>query len=221
MLLSELSPFDPRKFKTTTIVLAALVIVSLIPLRSLAQMDFLPAEIQDVELGISSSQLIDKIKNSGDHSTSPLANATRKKLVWPLANNPYYKQVEFEFTEKDRLYLMRFVLNQELRWNLTSLKKQFFDKYHISWDDPGKFRMKDNDVIMYLPDHGKLHFFEMSDVTTGQKSFELFDRNVSAEDRHTLKAGGGAKQAEQGNSTPLKEGVPGPVENKSPEAQGK
>ena len=35
------------------------------------------------------------------------------KLVWPLASNMYYKEVEFEFTEKDRLYLLRFVLNDE------------------------------------------------------------------------------------------------------------
>jgi hypothetical protein len=226
MPLSRLSPFNPRKFKTTTIVLATLVIVSLAPLGSLAQKDFLPPEIQDIELGISSSQVIDKIKNSGEHSMSDfpsrLPDAKRMKLTWPLANNMYYKQVEFEFTEKDRLYLLRFLLNDEMRWNLTSLKKQFFDQYSISWDDPSRMRMKNNDVILYIPDKGKLHFFEMRDVATGQKSFELFDRNASAEDRRPPKTDdSNAKQAEQGNSKPSKEGPSIPAENKSQEPQAK
>jgi hypothetical protein len=222
MSLNELSPFNPRKFKITTIVLATLVIVILAPLRSLAQKDFLPPEIQDIELGISSSQVIDKIKNSGEHSTSTLANRKRTILVWPLASNMYYKQVEFEFTEKDRLYLLRFVLNDEMRWNLSSLKKQFFEKYHISWDDPGRMRVKDNDVILYIPDQGKWHFFEMREVTTGQISFELFDRNVSAQDRQPSKTDdSNAKQAEQGNSAPSKEGASVPAEKKSREPQGK
>ncbi len=224
MSLSELSPFSPRQFQTITIVLAALVIVSLTPLNSLAQKDFLPPEIQDVQSGMPSSQVIDKIKNSGEHSTSALMlpNGRRTILIWPLASNMYYKQVEFEFTEKDRLYLLRFVLNDEMRWNLTSLKKQFFDKYKISWDDPGKMRVKNNDAILYMPDQGKWNFFEMRNVTTGQKSFELFDNNVSAEDRQPPKTGDGtAKQAEQGNSTPSKEGPSVPAEDKSPEPQGK
>jgi hypothetical protein len=226
MPLNQLSPINPSKFQTITIVLAALVIVSLTPLNSLAQQDFLPPEIQDVQLGMPSSQVIDMIKNSGEHSTSDhpsrLPNAKRMKLVWPLASNRYYKQVEFEFTEKDRLYLLRFVLNDEQKWNLTSLKKQFFDKYSISWEDPGRMRRGNLDVILYIPDQGKWHFFEIRDVTTGQKSFELFDRSVSAQDRQPPKTDdGGAKQAEQGNSTPSKEGASVPAENKSPEPQKK
>jgi hypothetical protein len=226
MSLSELSPFNSLKFKTTTIVLATLVIVILAPLKSLAQKDFLPPEIQDIELGISSSQVIDKIKNSGEHSTSDfpsrLPNAKRIKLTWPLANNMYYKQVEFEFTEKDRLYLLRFVLNDEMRWNVSSLKKQFFDKYNISWDDPGRMRMKNNDVILYIPDQGKSHFFEMRDVTTGQKSFELFDRKVSAEDRQPPKTDeSNPRQAEQENSAPSQERASVPSDNESQVPQAK
>jgi hypothetical protein len=226
MSQSELSPLILSKFRTTAILFAALIVVSLAPLRSLAQKDFLPPEIQDIDSGISSSQVIDKIKNSGEYSVSDLPsrlpNAKRTKLTWPLASNMYYKQLEFEFTEKDRLYLLRFVLNDEMRWNLTSLKKQFFDKYRISWDDPGRMRMQNNDVILYIPDQGKLHFFEMRDVTTGQKSFELFDRNVSAEDRQLPKTDDSkAKKAEQGNSKPSKEGAPVQSENKPPEPQRK
>lgn len=216
-------PPDSRKFKTVAIVLAALVIVSFAPISSLAQKDFLPPEIQNIQLGISSSQVLDMIKNSGEHTTSPVAKAPKRtRLVWPLANNMYYKQVEFEFTEKDRLYLLRFVLNDELKWNLTALKKQFFDKYSISWDDPGRMRVKSYDVIVYIPDQGKWHFFEMRDVTTGQKSFELFDRKVSAEDRQLPKTDNGeAKPAAQENSAPAKEGASPPAENKTPEPQGK
>jgi hypothetical protein len=209
MSWSEFSPFNNlHEFKTSTIVLAALVIVSLAPLSSLAQKDFLPPEIQDLTLGMSSSEVLDKIKNSGEYAKSPVANGTRKKVTWPLSGNMYYKQVEFEFTEKDRLYLMRFILNAELRWNLTSLKKQFFEKYHISWEDPGRMRVRNNDVIVYVPDQGKLNFFELRDVTTGQKSFEVFDQFVSAQDRRLQKTDNdAAKQTEQQNSAPVKEGA--------------
>jgi hypothetical protein len=226
MSLSDLSLFNPRKFKITAIVFSAIVIVSLAPLRSLAQKNFLPPEIQDIEAGISSSQVNDMIKNSGEHSTSDLPsrlrNEKRMKLVWPLATNMYYKQVEFEFTEKDRLYLLRFVLHDEMRGSLTSLKKQFFEKYRISRDEPGRMRMKNNDVILYLPDQGKWSFMEMRDVTTGQKSFELFDRGVSWEDHQRQNTDdSNAKQAEQGNSAHSKEGASVPSENKSQEPQGR
>ena len=226
MSLNELSPVNPSKFKITAIVLSTLVIVSLAPLRSLAQRDFLPSEIQGIESGISSSKVNDMIKNSGEHSTSDLPsrlpNAKRMKLVWPLATNMYYKQVEFEFTEKDRLYLLRLVLHDDMRGSLTSLKKQFFEKYRISGDEPSRMRMKNNDVILYMPDQGKWSFLEMRDVTTGQKSFELFDRGVSAEDRQPPKTDdSNAKQAEQGNSAHSKEGASVPSQNKSQEPQGK
>jgi hypothetical protein len=215
-------PLNPGKFKTATIVLSALVIVSFTPLSSFAQKDFLPPEIQDIQLGISTSQVLDKIKNSGEHSTISIANGKRTRLLWPLASNMYYKQLEFEFTEKDRLYLLRFVLNDELNWNLTSLKKQFFDKYQISWDDPGRMRVRDSDVILYIPDQGKWHFFELRDITSGQKSFELFSKDISAADRQPQKSVEGTeKQAEQGSSAPPKGGLSVPAENKPPEPQGK
>lgn len=216
-------PPDSRKFKTVAIVLAVLVIVSFAPISSLAQKDFLPPEIQNIQLGISSSQVLDMIKNSGEHTTSPVAKAPKRtRLVWPLANNMYYKQVEFEFTEKDRLYLLRFMLNDELKWNLTSLKKQFFDKYLISWEDPGRMRVKNYDVIVYAPDQGKLNFFELRDVTTGQKSFEVFSRLVSAQDRQVQKTDdGAAKQVEPGNSAPPEEGSSANSENKPPEPRTK
>jgi len=221
MSINKPSHFSPNKFKSSAIVLAALILISLTPLIASAQKDFLPPEIQDIQLGTLSSQVIDKIKNTGEHSTSPLAKGKRMKLVWPLTSNTYYKQVEFEFTEKDRLYLMRFLLNDDLRWNLTALKKQFFDKYSISWDDPGRFRIKNNDVILYIPDQGKWHFFEMRDVVTGQKSFELFSRAISLDDRQPPKTDEGAKQAEQGSAAPSKDGAPAPAESKAPESQGK
>jgi hypothetical protein len=222
MPLSQLRRQSPRRFKTAPILLATLVAVALIPLKSMAQKDFIPSQLEDVQLGMSSSQVLDKIKNSGEHSITPIAKGKRTKIVWPLAANMYYKQVEFEFTEKDRLYLMRFVLNKELRWNLTSLKKQLFDKYHISWEDPGRMRVRDNDVIVYAPDQGKLNFFELRDVKTGQKSFEIFNQFISGQDRQRPKAASSnVKQDDQGKSAPPKEGGEVQPGNKPPEQQKK
>lgn len=210
-----------RKMKPIAILLTILAIAGLTPRFTLAKADFLPPEIRDVELGMTSSQVIDRIKNSGQHSITPIAKGTRTKLIWPLANNMYYKCVEFEFTEKNRLYLMRFVLNNELRWNLTSLKKQFFDRYHISWEDPGRFRARNNDVMVYVPSEGKDIFFELRDITTGQNSFEIFSRNISAQDRQHVKAKVSASKEVGTTAAPAKGNVSNSNEKKTPVPQGK
>ena len=211
-----------QKMKTTAILLAILAIAGFTPRFSLANEDFLPPQIRDVELGITSSQLINRIKDSGKYSIIPIAKGTRKRIIWPLTNNMYYKRVEFEFTEKDRLYLMRFVLNDELRWDLTSLKKRFFDRYHISWEDPGRFRARNNDVIVYVPAEGKYNFFELRDIKTGQNSFEIFSRIISAQDRQHVTANPKALQQTGSVTTapPAKGNVSSPKDEKASVRQG-
>ncbi len=223
MSSNKTSSFNLGSLKTTAMLLAILIVVGLAPRSSSAKTDFLPPEIRDLELGITLSQVIDRIKDSGTHSMIPIAKGMRKKLIWPLANSLYYKRVEFEFTEKDHLYLMRFVLNDELRWNLTSLKKQFFDRYHISWEHPGRFRAKNNDVIVYVPAEGKYNFFELRNVATGENSFELFNQFISAQDRRHVKAKVSAPN-QVGTATtaaPVKGNVPNSKVEKEPKPQGK
>src|SRR3989339_825718 len=75
------------------------------------QADFLPQEIIDIEMGASSTWLLERIKNSGTHSSAPLARPNRTKISWVPSGNRYYGQLDFNFTEKDRLYLIRLLVN--------------------------------------------------------------------------------------------------------------
>jgi len=152
------------------------------------QAHFLPQEILDIDMGVSAAWLLERINKSGTHSSQPLARPNRIKVVWVPNSSPYYSQVDFMFTEKDRLYLVRFSVNDEARWNVNSLKKQFADKFHIAADQPSRFRIRDNDTIIYPPaSGGKSHLFEVTEVSSGKKFLELFEKNIDLEDRPPVK----------------------------------
>jgi len=170
-----------------------------VPIR---QADLLPQEISDIDMGVSSAWLLEKIKDSGTHSSAPLAIPNRIKITWVPNGKPYYSQLEFAFTEKDRLYLIRFSLNDDSRWNVNALKKQFLDKFHVSAEQPARFRIGDKDMISYPPaSGGKSHFFEVTEMNSGKKLLELFAKNIDSEDRPPT------KRATQGDTN--KEGKTG------------
>lgn len=164
------------------------------------QADFLPQEILDIDMGVSSAWLLERIKNSGTHSTAPLSRPNRIKITWVPKSNPYYSQIDFMFTEKDRLYLMSITLNDESRWNVNALKKQFLDKFHISADRPARFRVGEKDEIIYPPaSGGKCHLFEVTEMNGGKKFLELFGKSIDLQDRPPVKPAsqGDAKQKEK------------------------
>ncbi|MBI4962227.1 MAG: hypothetical protein HY913_03030 [Desulfomonile tiedjei] len=162
--------------------------------------DFLPQEILDLDAGTSSAWLLERIKNSGTHSSAPVARPNRIRITWVPNKNPYYSQLDFTFTEKDRLFLVRLALNDDSRWSVNTLKKQFLDRFHISAEQPSKFRIGQNDTLVYPPGRGgQFHFFEITDMGTGKKFLELFDKDIDAQDRPPAKPAeqGGAKQEGQ------------------------
>lgn len=170
---------------TISLVCICLIFVSK---SSLALDDPLPSEIQDLKLGISSSELVGKIKNSGSYSEGPVPKRkSRIRLTWIPANSARYKNVQFDFTEKDRLCLVRFIIKDELRWKLDPLKKAFFEKFRISTENPGRMRVKDDDVVIYLPEDKAPFLFDVTNTKTGQKIFEIFDKNISGRDKPRVK----------------------------------
>ncbi|MEJ2716697.1 MAG: hypothetical protein P8182_06090 [Deltaproteobacteria bacterium] len=186
---------------TMLLVCGCLILVSK---SSLALNDPLPPEIRDLKLGISSSELIDKIKNSGSYSEGPVPKReTRIRLTWIPAHSARYKNVQFDFTEKDRLYLVRFVIKDKLRWKSDALKRAFFERFHITTENPGRMRVKDNDVVIYLPENKAPFFFDVTNTRTGQKIFEIFDKNISGRDRPRVK-----RRKKAGAKTPVRTGVP-------------
>lgn len=146
--------------------------------------DPIPERIRDAKWGQSLEQTREMLEGAGDTKLGDVPRRPpRKRLTWTPKLHPHYQSVEFDFTEKDRLYSMRFNLTEELRWGFKDLKKQFFDKYSISWEFPGHFRVKDSDVMMYVPENRKVpHFLEIKGVHSGKRTFELFNKNISGLD---------------------------------------
>jgi hypothetical protein len=216
MLLSYI--FAVRHERSTGFAFGLAVIFWSILVASCAQLDtspFLPEEIKDFQMGMSSEQVLAGIKNPDSYKRSDLNLPGRFMISWPLENSKLYKRIEFEFTEKNRLYQARFVLRDELRWKTKPLKKKFFKRFGISWYDPGKMRMSDKDVLIYVPVPEKRspNFFDMTDVKTGEKWFEVFDRSVSSTDRYKPKKAKKKKaktdsESSKAPSSPVKSDVP-------------
>jgi len=141
------------------------------------------APLENVSMGISSTAVIDKIKPVGTHSSEPSPWDKRKKVIWQLPDNSNYDKVMFLFTEKDRLYLMRFVVKKAAWSELHKVKTALLERYGISSEKPGRLRIQNQDVLVYEGLKSDYSFFEFTDTKTGEKAFELYDRKVSTEDQ--------------------------------------
>jgi hypothetical protein len=175
-----------RRMPLMAISVLACFFVAMASATSFGLENVLPPQIKDLKMGSSSSQVIDKIGSAGTHSEEVSPKDHRMKLTWLVPDNPYYQKLVFGFTGKDRLYQIRFLLRPELRRELQPIKKAFLEKFRISSEDPGKLRIKGQDVLMYLPEKGGDDtFFEFTNIETGEKWFELFYREISFQDRQT------------------------------------
>jgi hypothetical protein len=178
-----------------------------------AQSNPIPPEIRDLRMGSSTAAVVEKIKSLGTHNTEQLQKENRSMLTWHRPDTPSYKDIEFQFTEKDRLYLIRFVLSDAARTDYHAMKRTVFKDYNFSWERPQKLALPNREMLLYGPEKGmELFFIEFTDKKTHAKSFELFDRSISASDRAepislTKKNGkkpesGEQKPAEQSGKTP-------------------
>lgn len=178
-----------------------------------AQSNPIPPEIRDLRMGSSTAAVVDKIKSLGTHTSEQIKKENRSMLIWHRPETPAYKDIEFQFTEKDRLYLIRFVLSDAARTDYHAMKRTVFKDYNFSWERPQKLALPTREMLLYGPEKGmELFFIEFTDKKTHAKSFELFDRSISSSDRPepislTKKNGkkpesGEQKPAEQSGKTP-------------------
>lgn len=186
-----------------------------------ASSELIPQQIADVPLGASFTVVMDKIKSDGTYRTEPLPREGRRRVVWLLPKNPYYKNIMFYFTEKDRLFIIRFTLDDPTRTEAPALKKAFFKKFDFSWDNPSRLRIKDDDALLYASEkNDRVFFIECTDRNTHEKAFELFDRLVSSEDKLSQQPEKQTETSEKESSPPHsvspKESVQEPV-SKLPE----
>jgi hypothetical protein len=185
-----------QTFRGTSYAMAVLLIVGVLaglPPMADAQKDFLPAELQDLDLGLGIQSLLERVGKSGLYAQTPVPRSQRTVVTWFPEDSPYYQKVEFWFSEKGRLYMARFGLKDDSRWSSSSVKKQFLEKYLGSWLDPKRFRMEPNDMIVYIPqDPSKAQVLEVTNIHSGEKFFELFDSRIDAEDSLQSKPNKGA-----------------------------
>ncbi len=172
---------DFRSLMTISVV--ACLLMAMAPTTSFGLDEVLPSQIKDLQMTSSSAQVIEKIGSAGTVSKEVDPKDQRMKLTWLPPDSAYFQNLVFRFTEKDRLYIIRFSLRPELRQDIPHLKKSFIDKFRISPDNPIKLRLKGQDVLIYAPEQGDLSFFEFTDVKTGEKWFELFNKDISAQDK--------------------------------------
>lgn len=147
-------------------------------------LDPVPEEMKGIELGASSKSVVDTLKDHGEMARSDVPfRPPRVRITWTPKRNQYYESVDFDFTEYDRLYLIRFNLRRAAHGKAKALKKAFFRKYEVSWDEPGKIRTRDKQALLYIPEKEAPFFFDMRYVRTGDKTYELFDKEISGGDK--------------------------------------
>ncbi len=169
-------------FSTTVYLVAFMAITGFAP-NAFSQSDPMPNEIKELKMGDSSAGVIKRISKSGTYSNEKLNDQDRPRLTWIPSDNANFKDLSFQFTEKDRLYLIRFNLKQAEKDQIQALKKSFFDTQKFLWDEPLKLKVKDNDILLYIKEAGPDCFFDFFNRKTGERAFELFNRSVSVEDR--------------------------------------
>lgn len=157
-------------------------VISATPCLGLPQ--WVPSKIADLKTGVSQAELMKRLGEEGKITTEPSKDKRGPTVTWSLPDNPYYENVSFRFTEKDRLFLIRFALKSSARGQFAALKDDFFGKYDISPDKPFRLRRQDEDILLYGPNKGAtLFFLEFTNTKTGKKWYEVFNRRVSGEDR--------------------------------------
>jgi hypothetical protein len=164
----------------------------------------IPKEILEITMGSPIESVAEKISSSGTNTRD--SGKRRPKLFWTLPPESYYETVEFQFTEKDRLFLIHFYLKGTRRDDFQELKKAFFNNYNVSWEDPMRMRIKDSDTLCYQPEKGDIFFFEYTGKQNGEKGIELFDKRILAQDRTAYEA---EKKAEVEKAKQVKEQEPG------------
>jgi len=178
---------EPGGYGLTSLVLAAAcAVMALFPLSAGAAgaSNVIPPQLEKLSTGVATAAVAELLKDAGKFNPEKDDKNRGGKYSWIPPDNPYYDSISFEFTEKDRLYIVRFALKPSAREQSRVLKKTFFDKYDFDPDDPLKIRRNETDILFYSPKQGgKLFFLEFTDTATGSKDFELFDRQVSSEDR--------------------------------------
>jgi hypothetical protein len=165
--------------------LSAVAVVCLAPLQTALAVDSpLPREIKDVAMGASMASVAELIAGSGAVSQAGEKTKKRPKLIWTPLEHPHYQTIEFNFTEKDRLFLIRYNLKEGPRKTFQDVKKAFFNLYKFQRDDPMRIKVEGNDALLYdRPENSYIYFFEITDRRTGNKSIELMERSISAQDR--------------------------------------
>jgi hypothetical protein len=145
--------------------------------------DFMTPQLRGFKMGVKMDEVKDKIKDAGDYTVKEIGKSGRKLLAWKPVTSRTFDLIEFEFTEKDRLYLTRFYVVDSLRFKSRKVKDDFMSYFNISHEDPGRYRLKGRDIFLYIPNEKTPHLFEFTDAHAGKKWFEVFNVEISASDR--------------------------------------
>jgi hypothetical protein len=143
-----------------------------------------PDQIKNLAMGASMASVKEMLNGSGGVVTGVSQDKRGPEITWTPTANPYYQTIDFDFTEKDRLYIVRYNLKEAPREEYHRVKKAFFDLYKFDRENPGRLKLRGNDTLVYdRPANSNTYLFEITDQKTGSKSIEIFERSMSAQDK--------------------------------------
>jgi hypothetical protein len=148
--------------------------------------DLIPKEVRNLDRAVKSEDVKKQITDKGELSVAPIPKwSERNRVTWKTDHNPLYKKIQFDFTERDRWYMIRVNINENLPpARVKQIKEALFEQFFVSWEFPGKSRREKEDLIFYTPKEGKPYFFiEVKNLDNRETVFEIFDKKTSAEDR--------------------------------------
>ncbi|MFC1835389.1 hypothetical protein ACFL2Q_11750 [Thermodesulfobacteriota bacterium] len=183
-----------------------------------ADLRVLPKEIEEMQFGMSSSQLVDKIKASGEHGLVPHPRRKGAKiLTWTPKGNPFYEQIQFQLTEKDRLFVVRFALKGLIGADAKSLRSSFLNRFGISPENPGNMKFRRSHAVIYSAKGKGPYLLDVTDVVSNKRRIEIFHKPISDEDRPKR----ATASPPSGNQAPNGQESADKKEKSTPEAKGR
>ncbi len=146
--------------------------------------DPFPKEIQGVKLGASKAEVIGAIENAGNRSEGPVPKRRgRIRLSWAPKSDPKFDRVAFDFTELNHLYAIRLSLRPGQDPQERTIRNALLQKYNIPDDFPEKMRFMNDNVMAFVGRNEVVAtLFEFTNMVSGRKIYEIFDRRISADD---------------------------------------
>ena len=165
------------------LIFIVVLIAAVVMPKVVAGQDALPPEIADIKMGAPSAWIMEKIKPAGEHSFGETPSTKNwKRITWKPAKSQYFKRVEFDFTGKDQLYLIRLALKDDAGEAATGIRDALLTRFNVPKEPSGRIQMKDREMFVYGHGDNAPFLYEVTDLTNREKLIEIYDKDLKDRD---------------------------------------